>query len=309
MLLANSNAIISWSESDKSQSNISSLINKVKQEYINIIKDRLELEKFERVYKGGLTTITYLKKLKLGDDYTSFGYDDKAGGSGGSMRSMIFGTVFYKPEDRLKLIESAIESTCLTHPNAIAYLGSVTVALFASFAMNSVNPNRWCADLLEIIDSEIIDNYIKTSRESTFPFYIRDKKIFINKWKDYMEDRFDEYDYTYKKSMIMKYPAQRTLYYNKFSSRKKDIYPGAGGDDSTIIAYDCLVDSDGSWDKIVFYAMLHVGDSDTTGIIAGYLYGLYYGLEKVYNKMIDNMVDHKEEVYITSKQIYKILRS
>ena len=148
---------------------------------------------------------------------------------------------------------------------------------------------------------------MRTHHESRLSFYERDKKIFINKWRNYMEDKFDEYDYTYKKSKIMKYPAQRSIYYHSFSNRKKDIYPGGGGDDSGIIAYDCLMDSNGSWDKLVFYSMLHVGDSDTTGIIAGYLYGSYYGLNKVYNKMIDNMIDHKEIVMSVSKDICKIV--
>jgi len=306
MLFANSKAIIKWFNEDKMQ-NIDTLINYIRLEYISLIKDKNELDKFERLYKGGLTTINYLKKLKSGDDYKTFNYDEKAGGSGGTMRSMIFGTIFYKEEDKLKLIESCIESVSLTHPNAIAFLGSVVVALFTSYAMRDINPNRWCFDMLDILESDIIDNYIKKNRESTFAFYQRDKKIFINKWKDYIEDKFDDYEYTYKKSMIMKYPNQRSIYYNKFSARKKDIYPGAGGDDSVIIAYDCLMDSDGCWEKIVYYSMLHVGDSDTTGIIAGYLYGAYYGLDRVYDKMIDNLIDHKEEIFNIVKKINKII--
>ena len=309
MLEANAKALIEWGRvsKDTQKSDIDLLINIIKKEYIELIKDRLELEKFERVYKGGLTTINYLKKLKIGNDYKDFAYDDKAGGSGGSMRSAIIGVVFNKKSNLLKLIEVAIESTCLTHPNAIAFLGSIMVALFASYAVAGIDPVRWCVDAMEVLESDIIDNYIKSKRDTFETFYMRDKKIFINKWKDYIEDRFDEFDFTYKKSMVMKYPSQRTLFYNKFSARKKDIYPGAGGDDSVIIAYDCLVDSDGSWDKIVFNSMLHVGDSDTTGTICGFLYGLYYGLDGVYNSMLTNMIDHKEESYNLSKKILNIL--
>ena len=307
MLEANTKALIEWVKKDKQKTDIDLLINIIKNEYIELIKERLELEKFERVYKGGLTTINYLKKIKSGNDYKEFSYDDKAGGSGGSMRSAIIGVVFNKKSELLKLIEVAIESTCLTHPNAIAFLGSIMVALFASYAVAGIEPVRWCVDAIEVLESDIIDNYIKTKKESFETFYIRDKKIFINKWKDYIEDRFDEYDFTYKKSMVMKYPSQRTLFYNKFSARKKDIYPGAGGDDSVIIAYDCLVDSEGSWDKVVFNSMLHVGDSDTTGTICGFLYGLYYGIDSVYNIMLINMIDHKEEAHNLSKKILSIL--
>lgn len=310
MLLANAKAIIKWFKSNSdsdSELDMDQLINLIRLEYVALIKERLDLDKFDRVYGGGHTTIKYLKKLMTGDDYKKFAYDDNAGGSGGSMRSMIFGTVFYKEEDILKLIESCIESTCLTHPNAIAFLGSVVVALMTAFAMRGIEPKRWCSDMLEILESDIIDNYMRTHYESRLSFYHRDKKIFLNKWKNYREDKFDEYDNTYKKSRTMKYPSQRSIYYHTFSSREKIMNPGAGGDDSVIVAYDCFMDANDSWDKLVFYSMLHVGDSDTTGIIAGYLFGSYYGLNKVYTKMIDNMIDHKDEVIEISKKICGII--
>lgn len=307
MTHANGRAIVEWAKQDPTKSDVELLVRLVKHEYINLIKDRLDLEKFQNVYKGGITTVNYLKKLMGGDDYKTWAYDERAGGSGGSMRSGIFGIIFQNPSDMLKLIETCIETTSLTHPNTIAMLGSVVVGLFASYALQGKIPIRWWVDVLEVLESKTIDNYIQRTRESWLPFYLRDKKIFLNKWKDYIEDRFDEYDFSYKHSMVMKYPSKRTLYYNKFSSRKKDIYPGAGGDDSVIIAYDCLIDSNGAWDKIVFYSMLHVGDSDTTGTICGLLYGLVYGIDTVHIKMLSNHVDLKEECHNLSKQILNIL--
>ena len=105
--------------------------------------------------------------------------------------------------------------------------------------------------------------------------------------------------------MIMKFPSQRSLYYNRYSSRKNDIYPGAGGDDSVIIAYDVLLGCGGSWEKVVTYSMLHVGDSDTTGTICGFLYGLYYGSDKVGDIMIDNIVDHIDEAKVIINKLKK----
>lgn len=307
MTHANARALIMWVKIDPTRSDLNSLIRLIKKEYIDLIKERIDLEKFESMYKGGITTIGYLKKLMGGDDYHTWTYDDKAGGSGGSMRSGVIGIVFSKPSQVLQLIEASIESTCLTHPNAIAFLGSAMIGLFVSYAIQGKSPIRWCVDALEVIESKIIDEYIGSKHESWLPFYLRDKKIFINKWKDYMEDRFDDFDFSYKFSSIAKYPSRRTLYYNKFSARKKDIYPGAGGDDSVIIAYDCLVDSRGSWDKIVYYSMLHVGDSDTTGTICALLYGLVYGLDQVHPQMLINHIDMKSECYNLGLQIAKII--
>jgi ADP-ribosylglycohydrolase len=307
MTHANARALVQWVKQDPNKLDIDGLIRLVKHEYIGLIKERVDLERFEGVYKGGVTTIKYLKKLMGGDDYKTWSYDDKAGGSGGSMRSGVFGIVLSKPSELLKLIEACVESTCLTHPNGIGFLGSIMVGLFASYAIQGKPPIRWCVDGLEVLESNTIDEYIKSTRESWLPFYQRDKKIFVNKWKDYIEDRFDDFDFSYKFSAVMKYPSKRTLYYNKFSSRKKDIYPGAGGDDSVIIAYDCLVDSQGSWDKIVYYSMLHVGDSDTTGTICGLLYGLVYGLDTVYSQMLINHIDLKSQCNSLGNQLTNIL--
>lgn len=307
MTHANARGLIEWVKSDITKTNLDNLIRIIKKEYIGLIKERVDLEKFESVYKGGITTIGYLKKLMGGDDYRTWSYDDKAGGSGGSMRSGVFGIVLSKPSQLLQLIEVCVESTCLTHPNAIAVLGSVMVGLFASYAVQGKAPIRWCVDAMEVLESKTIDEYIGSTRESWLPFYTRDKKIFVNKWKDYMEDRFDDFDFSYKFSSIAKYPSRRTLFYNKFSARKKDIYPGAGGDDSVIIAYDCLIDSRGSWDKIVYYSMLHVGDSDTTGTICGLLYGLVYGMDQVHPQMLINHIDMKSQCNNLGNQVTKII--
>lgn len=103
----------------------------------------------------------------------------------------------------------------------------------------------------------------------------------------------------------MKYPSQRSLYYNKFSYRKNEIYPGAGGDDSVIIAYDCFMDCDGSWEKAVTYSMLHVGDSDTTGSICGLLFGLYYGYDTIAKIMKNNIVGEKNRANNIIKNLIK----
>ena len=305
MLLANFNALNSWSGTGTDD--ISTLIPFIISSYLELIKTKDSLEKFETIRGGGRTTINYLKKLQNGYDYLGYEYDSRAGGSGGTMRSGAFGVWFHRPEHRLLLIEAAIESTCLTHPNAIAYLGSVTVALFASYAVQGIPIERWHNLMLEVLESRVIDDYVLRTREKSYPFYHSDKRLFISKWKDYVEDKFGENN-SYKKTQIMKYPSKRSMYYNKFSSKKLCIYPGAGGDDSVIIAYDCLLNCESSWSNLVSTSMLHVGDSDTTGCIAGLLYGLYYGgTGSVIDMMIQNMNDHKQECIEMIEKTYKTL--
>jgi ADP-ribosylarginine hydrolase len=306
MLIANIKALILWNSDD-----VEILMSFIRSEYLKLIGSKDALEKFEQRQGGGRTTINYLKKLQNGYDYKEYEYDTRAGGSGGSMRAMAFGTYLWKPEQRLLLIETVIETTTITHPNAIAYLGAIAVALFTSYAIQGLAPEQWHIQMMDVMESDVINEYIQETREKTFPHFLKDKKLFINKWKDYIEERFTEHN-SYKKSMIMKYPSKRSAFYNKFSSKKKEMYPGAGGDDSAIIAYDCLVACEGSWDKVVNYSMLHVGDSDTTGTICAYLYGSYYCGESVeganvYDIMVNNMTDYKDECIELSSTLHQIL--
>ncbi len=53
--------------------------------------------------------------------------------------------------------------------------------------------------------------------------------------------------------------------------------------------------------------MLHVGDSDTTGTICGFLYGLVYGLDPVYSQMLINHIDQKEQSHKLALQIINIV--
>ena len=52
------------------------------------------------------------------------------------------------------------------------------------------------------------------------------------------------------------------------------------------MAYDCFLDCDGIWEKIIFYAILHPGNSDTVGAIAAAFYGSVYGFGDVPENML-----------------------
>lgn len=50
-----------------------------------------------------------------------------------------------------------------------------------------------------------------------------------------------------------------------------------GGHDATIIAYDAVLGAKDSWEELCLRGMLHGGDNDSTGIIAGAIWGAMYG--------------------------------
>jgi ADP-ribosylglycohydrolase len=113
-----------------------------KELYINTSNCYLEFFKDEKLlidkYKAGIKTIESLRRIKNGISWKNFSYDIKAGGSGASMRSAVFGLAFHNPSHINNLIESTIETCAITHNNGIAFLGSFTNALFTSYAIQKI---------------------------------------------------------------------------------------------------------------------------------------------------------------------------
>ena len=254
-------------------------------------------------YGIGNVTLNSLKKLKNGDNWLKFPYKELDGGTGGCMRTMCIGLVYPKINQRDKLIKLALLSTRITHCNAIAWLGAITCALFVSLAVNNIEPSNWIFELISLLESTIIDNIVEENIPNDYVNYIKDKKIFVDKWKKYQQIRFDKYKF--REIKLMMFPNYRSKFYHEmFSFNKNRIYPGAGGDDSVIIAYDALLDAKDNWEKLVVYSMLHVGDSDTTGTIAGAFYGATYGITKI-AKLMTKKFNMTSELGDIGDQLYE----
>lgn len=207
-------------------------------------------------------------------------YDFALGGSGASMRTPCIGLFFYGKQNREKLIAFSIEASRVTHNSTVGYLGGLCSALFTAYAMEKIPIKKWAFMLMDLLKKDgLVEQYLKKTRG--LKDYLRDKDAFINKWMRYISDRFEGEEPVYPKSFIN--PAFRSYYYrSKFSKYQGKLkLPGQGGDDSVIIAYDTLLESKGVWEKVVMFSMLHVGDSDTTGCIAGAWYGAFYGMKGV----------------------------
>jgi ADP-ribosylglycohydrolase len=254
-------------------------------------------------YRIGNVTLNSLKKLKNGDNWLKFQYKENDGGTGGCMRTMCIGLIYPNINQREKLIKLALLSTRITHNNAIAWLGAITSALFISLAINNIEPSYWIFELISLLESSVIDNIVEENIPNDYVNYIKDKKIFVDKWKKYQQIRFDKYKFKEIKLMMM--PNYRSkFYHDMFHFNNNRIYPGAGGDDSVIIAYDALLDSKDDWEKLVVYSMLHVGDSDTTGTIAGAFYGAYYGNTNI-SKRMTKKFNMTKELSDIGLQLYK----
>ena len=241
----------------------------------------------------GKATMIYLNKLASGAKWHETQYDEYAGGSGASMRTSCIGLAFFGENNRDMLIQVAIESSRITHNNAIGYLGGLTSALFTAFALEGKRINDWPFLLMELFENGSIFSYIKSSGRELKKFD-QDQHAFIDKWKRYIEDKFDE-----KRNAIYrranKNLIHRTSYYATFKFEKATtFFPGSGGDDSVIVAYDCLIDAGKSWEKLVVYGMLHGGDTDTTGCIAASWWGAVKGFENVPLEVLQFLEMRKE---------------
>lgn len=258
------------------------IIEKMKENMIQLINTPEKIKDMQNNRAIGITTFKNLNKLINKQDIQ---YNPTDGGNGGCMRSMCIGLAFNGLTNREKLLEITIDSCKLTHNNAIAYLGSFACSLFIALAIERVDPPYWITELLNILNSDIIDKYILKKYKKDFDFYNKDKQIFIKKWKDYKELRFVKHKFVIDEHL--KIPAKRMLqFYKKFAYDSDVIYPGAGGDDCIIIAYDSLLECNGNWDTLVTYSMLHIGDSDTTGTVAAAFFGAYYGYDKLSSDMV-----------------------
>jgi ADP-ribosylarginine hydrolase len=259
----------------------------------NFIKayDQFKKEGDEVRYPG-LTILDSIKKLKSGLKWNELPYNYWSGGSGASMRNCCIGLAYYGKEYRNLLLTFSLEASRLTHNSAIGYLGGMVSALFTAFAIEGIHINKWGLILKDMFDKGVIDNIIKESGRE-FTQYEIDKHQFIEKWYRYIEDKFDDKGEIIRRRVSKNLFWRSKYYLDNYSHVDErgnlSNFIGSSGDDSVIIAYDCLIDAGKSWEKLVFYSMLHIGDTDTTGCIAAGWYGAIYGFGDVPNKILDNL--------------------
>lgn len=223
----------------------------------------------------GVTIVNSLE-IQKNIEWKKLPYDSRAIGAGAAMRSGCIGILYPGINNRYNLIIFAIESSRITHNSAISILASVTSALFTAFALERRPLNNWVNKLLKVISYGDIDSYIKSTYPDQYKEYARDKVIFVGQWKKYLELFGDSHhlDTKMMKNLVLRYK-----YLSENFSKGCDI-PGSCGDDCLIFAYDSLTRCNGSIEKLLFYSILHPGDSDTIGSIAFSWYGAYYGSPK-----------------------------
>jgi ADP-ribosylarginine hydrolase len=287
--------------------------------YIEIYDDLLKKERCSGTQT--LKSINFLKKTtkKKSSSYLNkIPFDSYMGGNGAAIRTGPIG-IFYA-DNIDKIISISITASRLTHNIPLGYLGGLVTALFTSYAYNNISPLLWIDNLLKLYESNKIQDYIHTTNINIK----HDKEItdYFTTWYIYREKRFDDLiNFRNKSNFIFAKDRYNALTefipkdYFKSGKNERWYLLGASGIDSVIYAYDALlmsiipnelyqIDDDKlifNPESLIFFSALHVGDSDSTGAIAGFWYGALNGFSGFNIEKMKELEFYKELTKLSDK--------
>ena len=248
----------------------------------------------------GKTVLNSVSKFTSKHDARFDNYNEAGGGNGSAMRSLIIGYCFSGKQNRDTLIDLSIITSRLTHNNAIGYLGGFNAALFTALAIEKVPIDKWGYILIDYLKTDKLKSYL--SLENIEQVY--DHNQYIKHWQRYIDTKFDN-NKKHIDSKSNKNPMNRFNYYwNNFHINTIEDQIGGSAFLCMIMAYDALLDCDGKWEKLIVYSMLHSGDSDTIGAVAGGLYGAVYDMGDVPSHMLKH-IEMKDDIIKLSQKLTK----
>ena len=288
-------------------------VGKVDNQFLDIVKTYL-IKTYKKIlndeqnngikrYQGNATADGIHKLINSTEKQFELKYDPTTGGNGCAMRNLCIGLALYQDNKIEELINVSIGTSKLTHSSPIGYLAGFTSAYFVSLAVRKIHIEKWPKMLIELLESDFIKKYVNINDNREFMDYFE----YIRYWKKYIDTRFTD-DKPIKTRSTSNMIFRIKYYFMNFSKDSIADAIGGSGFCAMIMAYDALIDCDGLWEKLVFYSMLHPGDSDTVGAIAGGLYGIVYGFGDVPEKMMC-CVEKKSLLIELGKSFYNMFGS
>lgn len=234
----------------------------------------------------GITTMKYLNMLST-TKWESFKFDNYAGGNGCSMRTLCIGIYFH---NKLKsLLRYSINTSKMTHPNPIGWIGGLMSSYFAYCAINNIAINEWLFSFISMLNKhDILHKFVNINDVNELTSY----HSAIHIIEKYINHKFDKnHNIIIDKSNI--FLTNRIMKYNSmFTEGHRE---GKSGVSCCLIAYDCLIDSGENFEQLIFYTIMNNYDSDTIACISFGLYGLLYGLDNVPKNLYKNL-EYKDKI-------------
>ena len=289
-------------DNSKMEYNDNVVIN-IKKKLVKYCDKMMEDEKNDKPRYAGVTTMKYVNIMKndIKKDGRFVAYDEYSGGNGAAMRIAPVGLMYSGEKKRKTLITASIEISKLTHNSPHGFLSGLTLALFVAFGVENIKLEKWPFMLLDILVSDDVVRHINNNaNEKT------DYQEYINYWRKYTHTRFDDNGVKRVDNMHKNLVFRSRYYYNNFTKGTKSSKIGFSGYCAVIMCYDSLLDCGGYWEKLVVYSMLHTGDSDTVGSMAGFLYGLVYGFGDV-PESNHKYLEYKDKLKKISEEFCKLM--
>jgi ADP-ribosylarginine hydrolase len=277
-------------------------IIKLKRNILKMLDEQIK-SKIERGF--GSITIRSIQKWDDKTDQRHELYNIYSGGNGCSMRTLSIGIAYYKDEDLDKLIDTSIITSKLTHNSPIGFLGGFISAYFIKLALNNIPIEKWPFMAINMLESDKIKSYIDRDNDNIYFDYRNSIKV----WKRYVELFFSEDKKPLKlktsENLISRFKIMYDIDKSLLELKHYKNIAGGNGQSAIIMAYNAVLDCDGNWEKLVYYSMLHGGDSDTVGAIAGGFYGAIYGSSDVPEHLLKHLEMKKELIEIGEKYYEK----
>jgi ADP-ribosylglycohydrolase len=247
----------------------------------------------------------YLESLKSLVNSQPIQLNDKYDDSIVLSRVLPFGLLYWKKEDRSKLVSEIIDNLSITHKNITCYLGGITLGLFVSFKKNGVNVEKWANKLVEFLLSTEFDNMIKEHKLYNTEFMIT-KEDYISAWNGYLNNSFiinNKTDEKYILQMISPINRANYLFHTFNDPFANEFIYGLNTIECMIIAYDSLLYSNGYWEKMFMYGGLGITNNSVMGCICGMLFGIEYGLNSSINKVLFKDESWLKKLLMLSKNL------
>jgi ADP-ribosylglycohydrolase len=241
-----------------------------------------------------------ISKIKFDDNY--IGEINNNFSSDICVRIIPIGIIYFNNID--KLITMSLQITKLTHNNIISILSSIAASYFVSLAINNIPIEQWSYELIKLFESDKIKKHINLNDNKISMVYF----TFMKYWIKYNEIRFEETKIKKTKSdenLIFK-----VKFYQKFIYDENEMILGKDCLNCIIISYDVLLNCNGNFEKIIYYAMLIPGEILAIGGFIGALFGLTYRTTNIPLNMLNKfefLKNEKPYINVIKKLNNKIL--